>query len=264
MNDVPLNGIDLHAYINSEEGRTYTALSRIPAAVGSDLQSLLAVGDVIGWLFAKARSGLPNGFQLTGGRFNSTAEVSFPQTSHAITISQQFQGLDVFNYLRTNIEIRGSLPSVVFGAKIEVPDHFEEYNLVRPGQFRSRASRLFRLEGNSLEIPFTVDQTISFESCPFWPPEKVTQALRLDVSKNFIVYDDKEQIVRYAASYKTTPVSGKAILGDSTSNILRLLSRALSKRAKKECFYVTYLSYGRLLSSFHLFFLFSARLKLHL
>lgn len=208
MNDVQLDQIDLHAYINSEEGRTYTALSRVPPSIGYDMQSVLAVGDVIGWLFAKSRSGLPNGFTQTGGVFNRTAEVNFPQTGHRVVVDEQFFGPDVFNYLRAKVVIKGTLPSVSSGSKIEVIDYSQEQTLVGPGHIRSHVSRSFKLEGNSVEIPFTVDENISFESCTSLPADRQTNALRLDVSKNFIVYDEKDQIVRFAASYKTSPVSG--------------------------------------------------------
>ena len=53
-----LNGVemvlerDLHCYIMTKDGRTYTAISRVPRQVGWDLQALLPIGNPIAWLFA--------------------------------------------------------------------------------------------------------------------------------------------------------------------------------------------------------------------
>lgn len=66
INDVQLNDADLHVYIVTEDGRTYTAISRVPPAIGSDLQVLTPLGGVVGWLFAVSRNGAPNGFMVTG------------------------------------------------------------------------------------------------------------------------------------------------------------------------------------------------------
>lgn len=66
INDVPLQEVDLHAYIVTEDGRTYTAVSRVPGGIGSDLQVLSPLGGIVGWLFAVSRSGAPNGFTITG------------------------------------------------------------------------------------------------------------------------------------------------------------------------------------------------------
>lgn len=72
------------------------------------------------------------------------------------------------------------------------------------GLIRSHASRSYRLEGNSLEVPFTIDQTITYVECE--PPMSNT---RLKVARNFIVYDSQEQIVRYAMTNKISPLTGK-------------------------------------------------------
>lgn len=62
---------------------------------------------MIGWLFAKPAGAAQNGYQLTGGIFNHTADISFPGTSHRITINQRYTGLDLFDLLRLEGEIVG-------------------------------------------------------------------------------------------------------------------------------------------------------------
>ena len=63
----------------------------------------------------------------TGGKFNFTTQVDFPQTGHHVTIEQQFLGVDVFNYPRMVINVIGTTPSLPHGSKIEIPDYEEEY-----------------------------------------------------------------------------------------------------------------------------------------
>ncbi|GBL93573.1 Nidogen-1 [Araneus ventricosus] len=203
INDIQLQDADLHAYIVTEDGRTYTAVSRVPPGIGSDLQVLTPLGGIVGWLFAVSRSDAPNGFTITGGAFNRTVEVDFPQTGHHVYIEESFLGPDVFNYMRVQVRLRGSVPSVPVGSKIEVPDYEEEYTRVSPGTIRSRASRSYRLEGNNLEVPFTLDQTITYSEC-----NTHMTSTRLKVARNFIVYDPQEQIVRYAMTNKISPLTG--------------------------------------------------------
>lgn len=57
---------DLQCYVQTKDGRTYTALSRIPENIGQNMQLLGTLGGIIGWLFAKPIGELKNGYQLTG------------------------------------------------------------------------------------------------------------------------------------------------------------------------------------------------------
>lgn len=77
INDVPLQEVDLHAYIVTEDGRTYTAVSRVPGGIGSDLQVLSPLGGIVGWLFAVSKSGAPNGFTITGKYFFTSLKCLF-------------------------------------------------------------------------------------------------------------------------------------------------------------------------------------------
>jgi len=67
VNGVEISDVDLHAYVVTNDGRTYTAISRIPDEIGYSLQSLYAVGSILGFLFALPQQPtLRNGFVLTG------------------------------------------------------------------------------------------------------------------------------------------------------------------------------------------------------
>ncbi|KAI1284954.1 Nidogen-1 [Halotydeus destructor] len=207
VNDVQLDNVDLHAYINTVEGRTFTALNQVPVAIGRDLQLAMTLGDVIGWMFALEEPGLPNGFTLTGGIFNRTAEIQFPQTGHKLNIVEQFLGLDVYDYPKVTVELRGSLPSIATGGGIELEDFIETFSMANRFTIRSHSKRSYRLNENSVEIPFIVDQHIYFESCPFKDEERKFESIVLEVSKNYIVYEETYGIVRYAANYRILPPS---------------------------------------------------------
>ena len=64
------------------------------------MQSLSAIGNPVAWLFAEPKNGGVNGFTLTGGIFNYTADVKFHGTGNRATLKFVFQGLDAFGYLR--------------------------------------------------------------------------------------------------------------------------------------------------------------------
>ena len=49
------------------------------------------MGTPIAWLFGQPIRGAINGFQLTGGLFNYTSEIQFPDTGHSATIKLEFQ-----------------------------------------------------------------------------------------------------------------------------------------------------------------------------
>ena len=91
----------------TEDGRTYTAISRLPGHLGWQLQAAVPLGTVISWLFAKPRyllfinitiiymlgprQGGQNGFSLTGGVLNYTAEVVYPETGDRLSIVFEFK-----------------------------------------------------------------------------------------------------------------------------------------------------------------------------
>jgi len=73
------------------DGRTYTAVSRVPPAAGFPMQTLVAAGTPIAWLFARPLGRAKNGFALTGGTMNYTGEVQFLESGHSATIKMNFK-----------------------------------------------------------------------------------------------------------------------------------------------------------------------------
>lgn len=76
------------------------------------------------------------------------------------------------------------------------------------GEFKSSNRRAFRIEGSVLDIPFSVESSITYEECLFSSLGNTT-VLRLKVGRNFVTYDARELIVRYAMTSKIAPLEGK-------------------------------------------------------
>ena len=238
VNGVLLEDLDLHAYVTTDEGRSYAAISKVPPEVGSDIRSLLSIGDGIGWLFAKAQ-GVKNGFSLTGGVVNRTIETEF-RSGERVTISESYLGPDVFNYLKVHIDIRGSLPKLSKDLKVEILNFSEDFTLSTsstPGsastvsQLRSRSIRLLRTE-SSREVSFVIDQVITFAECPFLSTGDRSKNSRLETSNTILMYEEAESIVRFAANYKLSALLGQSFDAffslESSGSYSRTLSPSLS------------------------------------
>lgn len=66
LNGIRLEELDLQCYVVTNDGRTYTAISKVPVELGYDMQSLNVLGTTLGWLFAKPIKSSKNGYELTG------------------------------------------------------------------------------------------------------------------------------------------------------------------------------------------------------
>ena len=66
LNGFTIEGQQIQAYAVVSDGRSYTSVAKIVPELGYDLQSLMPVSDIVGWMFAKPAIGVRNGFQMTG------------------------------------------------------------------------------------------------------------------------------------------------------------------------------------------------------
>nr|CAD7429101.1 unnamed protein product [Timema monikensis] len=114
VNGQEFSQLDLQSYVVTSDGRTYTAISRVQSTIGYDMQTLNVLGGVI------------------GGVFNHTADISFPLTGNDVVVRQRYLGLDVFDQLKMEAEIQGSLPTIPVGTKIQIPDYEEQYMRTEP------------------------------------------------------------------------------------------------------------------------------------
>ncbi|XP_046419384.1 nidogen isoform X1 [Neodiprion fabricii] len=243
QNDLPLRAVgkvtgfvnneqfpakDLQCYVQTKDGRTYTAMSRVPELIGPSSQLLSNLGSVLGWLFAKPIENTKNGYQITGGIFNMTASMIFTNTGDNVTITSRYLGLDVFGQLKMETNIRGSLPYFAPEARIEYEDHDELYTKTQPGTIISQTNRSYKLIGESgIEHPFTQSIAITYQPCQYAPNEGEENTVRLKFSRGLISYEAKEQIIRFAMNTKVAPleeedpcIKGKFHCGNHSSCIV--------------------------------------------
>lgn len=201
INNENLNDVDIQAYVVVADGRSYTAISQAPSNLGGSMQLLNVLGNVIGWLFAKPSGAALNGYQLTGGVFNHTVDIFFPATNDRITINQEYIGQDVFDQIGLDTDIRGSVPYISPGTRLEVSNYDEQYTLVEPGVIHSASDRTFTDRTTGQQYVQKLTQTISYNPCKFAPPSE-EPPLTLKVVKNYLGFEPRENIVRYGSSNK--------------------------------------------------------------
>lgn len=155
----------VQAYVSLLDGQTFVAISPLVAAEGQKLQMLQLLAGPIGWLFAVRTDGAPNGYQLTGGKFNHTTTVRFHESDRQITVTQQFIGMNVWDQLEVDVTVDGDLPDVVAGTQIVYPDIVEEFVYAAESTLRSIGTAMLTV--NEAELFYSVVQQIEFERCPF-------------------------------------------------------------------------------------------------
>lgn len=206
VNDVNLNDVDIQAYVVVADGRSYTALSQAPPSLGNSLLQVSVIGGVVGWLFAKPSSSAKNGYQLTGAMFNHTADIFFPETGDRVTVYQEYLGHDVFDQITLEADIRGTIPVLLPGTKLDISEYEEQYTLVELGVLRSESTRSFTNKVTGEKYEQRVSQTFTFNSCKYMPTsDEDTASSTLKVTKNYLGYEQRENIVRYGTNNKIVP-----------------------------------------------------------
>ncbi|XP_053375002.1 nidogen-1-like [Mercenaria mercenaria] len=200
LNGVSFENLDMHAFVVTKDGRAYTAISRVPDEISSGLMTLNTIGGVVGWLFAlQGGPGARNGYMFTGGLFNRTARIRYQQ-GEEVVIEQKYHGNNVLNNIRMETVINGNVPSLASAEKITIDDYSEEYRRASPGVIRSSSDRTFHV--NNVASRYTWDQVINYEECAFDPTKDQQDSQRLSVTRNFVIYDPNDKVVRFAMSNK--------------------------------------------------------------
>nr|XP_050849041.1 nidogen-like isoform X3 [Vespula vulgaris] len=229
INEIEFPSRDLQCYVQTKDGRTYTALSRVPEEIGASFQLLSNLGGIIGWLFAKPVSETKNGYELTGGLFNHTAELFFTSTNDRVTIQNNYQGLDVFGQLKMEAEITGKLPYLEPDARLECGDHDEVYTRSERGILRSQGERNCKLISGHTEreLTFTQDQIIVYNECPYAEYDPEEDTARLKFYRGVTTYEAREGIIRFAVNTKIAPleeedpcIQGRETCGEHSSCVV--------------------------------------------
>ncbi|XP_048259530.1 nidogen-1-like [Haliotis rufescens] len=219
LNGITLYDLDMHTYVVTSDGRAYSAISRVPPELGTAMQTLSAIGGIIGWMFAvPTNPRAKNGYAFTGGEFNRTATVTFlfGNMTYVVNVQQKFFGHDALNNLRMETTLNGDMPPIETGAKVVVDDHKENFKKLRPGLIKARSSRTFRI--NDVAYRYTWDQTIMFAECTADPDVLAVGTVRLSVGRNFVFFDSGNQVVRFAQSNKVGMLTGSDPCRDAAQN----------------------------------------------
>ena len=128
--------------------------------------------------------------------------------------------MDVFDYMKADVSISGTVPTISHGAKIKVEDYHQQFSRAGHGFITSKTEHMFSVEGSDKLVTFTVDQSIRWDECSGSQGLHLTRSssatMRLHSERNFIVYDKNQQVVRYASTSKITPLSSSE---DPCSNV---------------------------------------------
>lgn len=199
LNGYPIDNLDMHVYILTRDGRAYTAISRIPIQLEGNMRSLVTIGGIMGWMFAQPQHpDAKNGFMLTGGVLNHTAVITYPSGEQA-QITQQFFGHDTQGHMRLETQVQGSVPNVPPNSTITLGDYTEEYQRVAPGHWHSTSTSRYVMNGVTRQ--YQLDQTIMFTECPY-NTDPQPNVLRLITSRNYLSFEESQNIVRYIISAK--------------------------------------------------------------
>lgn len=203
----------MYVYVELKAGRVYTSISKVQRPMGYQLQFLAFVtGTTVSWLFATPTENSYNGFDLTGGVFNRTVELSFPTTGHQVVINEQFFGRNVFQMLNFRVDVKGTLPPIA--ANISMKDFTQEMKQSSPGLVKSRFTHSYQIGGNTQnQFEIVMDSTIRFEECGHRPfTIDVSPNLHLHSDRNFITFDDFHETTRYVSDSKISLLTGKRFI----------------------------------------------------
>ena len=120
------------------------------------------------------------------------------------------KGTDVFDYLRADVTITGTTPKIPRGAKIKVEDYTQQFSRAGHGLISSRSEHKYEVEGTNKVVPFTVEQTIRWEECSGSEGLVLRRrnTAKLMSSRNFIIYNKADEIVRYAMTSNISTLTG--------------------------------------------------------
>ncbi|XP_077351724.1 nidogen-1 [Festucalex cinctus] len=206
------NSNDLHSYVVVNDGRSYVAISDIPQTLGPSLMPLSALGGVIGWAFALQQPGFKNGFSIIGGVFTRQAEVTFLPGNEKLTIRQEFKGIDEHDHLAVSTTLEGRVPEVPRDSTVQVEPYSEIYqyssNLITSSSTRKYVVNL--PDGSKDETrTYQWRQTISFQGCQHDESARDMRPTQmLNVDQIFVMYDSKNELIRFAMSNKIGDING--------------------------------------------------------
>ncbi|XP_059551953.1 nidogen-2 [Myotis daubentonii] len=205
---VTFTDVDLHAYIVSNDGRAYTAISHIPQPAAQALLPLTPIGGLFGWLFALEKPGFENGFSFTGATFIHDMEVTFYPGKESVRITQVAEGLDPEDYLIIKTNIQGQVPYIPAGFTAHMAPYKELYHY-SDSAVTSTSSRDYSLTSGAINrtLSYHLQQNITYQACRHAPRAPGTPTTRqLTVDRALAMYSDEERVLRFAVTSQIGPV----------------------------------------------------------
>ncbi|XP_012586305.1 PREDICTED: nidogen-1 [Condylura cristata] len=199
---------DLHSYVVTNHGRSYTAISTIPETVGYSLLPLAPIGGIIGWMFAVEQDGFKNGFSITDSspRNKKSNNSSVSKTLMKSPLGKLVPGAQALwptglswgaesGYRGRPQSFCGPGPDALSRLAVVTSSSTRQYSVTEP-------------EASDATVhTYQWRQTISFQECahdPARPAPPRTQQLSVD--SVFVLYNREERILRYALSNAVGPV----------------------------------------------------------
>lgn len=210
----------LQSYVITSDGRSYTAINPINPEFGYQLQLVLPIGGVIGWLFAKPWSNTQNGYQLTGGRLNHESILTFKENGEIFNVNQTFEGLNYWDQLSVKINLNGHLPNIPIGSKLQSNDYIEEYTFITPNRIQSIGTIKIEITNENRFIEYELEQIITFERClldtEIFDPSAAS--ILQKISKIVLDYSNSEQAIRIGMLTKIGVDPESNACNDGTAN----------------------------------------------
>ncbi|XP_077765416.1 nidogen-2 isoform X1 [Canis aureus] len=205
---VHFSDVDLHAYIVSNDGRAYTAISHIPQPAAQALLPLTPIGGLFGWLFALEKPGWENGFSFTGATFTHDMEITFYPGEERVQITQTAEGLDPENYLSIKTNIQGQVPYIPANFTAHIAPYKEVYHYL-DSAVTSTSSRDYSLIFGAINQTrsYRIYQNITYQACRHAPRHWAIPTTRqLNVDRVFALYTEEESLLRFAVTNQIGPV----------------------------------------------------------
>ncbi|XP_019581253.2 nidogen-2 isoform X1 [Rhinolophus sinicus] len=205
---VHFTDVDLHAYVVSNDGRAYTAISHVPQPAAQALLPLTPIGGLFGWLFALEKPGWKNGFSLTGATFIHDMEVTFYPGEEKVRITQTAEELDAENYLNIKTNIQGQVPHIPASFTAHIAPYKELYHY-SDSAVTSTSSRDYSLTFGAVNqtMSYRIHQNITYQTCRHVPRHlSIPTTQQLNVDRVFALYNDEEKVLRFAVTNQIGPV----------------------------------------------------------
>ncbi|XP_014375969.1 nidogen-2 [Alligator sinensis] len=202
--------VDLHAYVVGNDGRAYTAISRIPQLAARALMPLTPIGGLFGWLFALEKPGYENGFSITGAEFTHSLEATFYPGEETVHITQTAEGLGLENYLSLRTRIQGRVPYIPENFTVHIAPYKELYYYSSSAVTSTSHREYSLLFGHHNQtLSYRLHQNVTFRDCPHARARRTMPATQqLSVERVFALYNEEEQVLRYAVTNQIGSAEG--------------------------------------------------------